>query len=105
MNPFSKKHKPRVQVMGDGNPAYMWHKGDIFTNGAEIFAFDQPYTFPLMETAGPGVVAGSLQVIPPPQIYQGMNLPQNPYQGTAVGYIQFSSLIDPNADTDGGSIQ
>jgi len=73
---------------------YQAHQGEIFTPGAPVFAFDQLFSNPVFLYHGTGTPVKELKVFEGPQVYQGLALPTNAYQGVPVGVLALQGLID-----------
>jgi hypothetical protein len=92
MNPFIRK-----RVANPGNPQYYFTAGDVFNGGAEHLAFESVLLHPLQGIGG--IVAGSLRVTQPPQIYQSLALPLQPFVGgIGAGSYQLQALTDAPSD-------
>lgn len=90
MNLFFLKPRKRSK----NHPLVQYTVGDNLTaSDALRHAPEMIVGLPETLLKGPGVIAGSLAVIQPPQVYQNITLPTSPYQGIPVGSLVYQGLI------------
>lgn len=73
---------------------YSYHRGDIYTNGAQEMVFNQKFQLPTLFFRGAGRLAGTMSVFQPNQVSYNNSVPVNSFGGTQAGQIILQGLLD-----------
>ena len=92
--PFHLFTRKRTKTTQASQAPFRHVKGDIFTPGAEVFAFETEQSDPAYTTkVFPQWNFTPLRAYQPPMVFQYLSLPQNPLQGFPYSEIDQQSLI------------
>lgn len=76
---------------------YQFRKGEIFTNGAQEYVLDMPFTNPILLVRGAGHACGQMRIVQHVPSFANLAVPVSSLGGIQQGQFALQPLISPNA--------